>query len=91
MNETQLTGVVVVHAGGYERQKKICRCCNSEQLRDVSTLHKTQTVAVVCVRPASHTMVPERGGERGESHFALPTEKMSVLQSSFHGHWVYGS
>ena len=27
--------------------------------------------------------------ERGEFHFALPTEKMSVLQSSFRGHWVY--
>ena len=33
-------------------------------------------------------MVPEEE-EGGEFDFVLPTEKMSVLQSSFHGHWVY--
>ena len=54
----------------------------------MSTLYKTQTAAVACVRPAWHSIVPEEE-ERGEFHFALPTEKMSVLQSSFHGHWVY--
>ena len=69
---------------------KTKKFADAEQLRDVPTLYKTQTAAVACVRPAWHTMVPERGErERGEFHFALPTEKMSVLQSSFHGHWVY--
>ena len=53
----------------------------------MSTLYKTQTAAVVCVRPALESIVPERRRrrERGEFDFVLPTEKMStsVLQTVF--------
>ena len=37
----------------------------------MSTLYKTQTAAVACVRPAWHTMVPERGEREREVSFTL--------------------
>ena len=53
----------------------------------MSTLYKTHRAAVVCVRPALESIVPEEEEEeeRGEFDFVLPTEKMStsVLQTVF--------